>query len=93
MRILRWTMSPWVEYDSRADALTITFSEEPVAHTADAGHGRLVDLDASDNVVAIEVLGVSAGFAVNDVIAEYHLEERFREVEGALPSQSYRHYA
>lgn len=86
-------MSAWVEHDSRADALTVNFSTDDVARTIEAGGGRLVDLSASGRVIRIEILGVSGGFALADLVSEYGLADAFREVEGSLPAQFYRHYA
>ena len=84
---------PWVTFDSRADALTVMFAEGQVVRTAEAADGRMVDFDEAGNVLAIEVTGVSAGFALDDLAEQYDLREELRLVEPVLPKQFYTHYA
>ena len=84
---------PWVSFDSRADALRVVFADSPVAKTIEVGDERMIDLDAAGNVAAIEVLGVSAGFALDDLAERYGLEEQLRAAEPYQPKQFYRHYA
>lgn len=84
---------PWVTYDSRADALTIVLSEEAVARTVEEPDGRLVDLSAKGEPVAIEVLGVSAGFALDDLADKYELVDAIAAARPSLPQQFYRQYA
>ncbi len=84
---------PWVSYDSRADALTVVFAAAVAARTVEVDDGRQVDLDANGRVVAIEVLGVSAGFALNDLAERYGIEDELRAVEPSLPKQFYKQYA
>lgn len=69
------------------------FSEAPVVRTEEASDGRTVDFDEAGNVVAIEVTGVSGGFALDDLAEQYDLRDELRQVEPSLPQQFYRHYA
>ena len=85
--------SPSVSFDSRADALVVVFAEAPVARTEEAGEGRTVDFDDAGNVLAIEVTGVSAGFALDDLADRYELQDEVRLVEPFLPAQFYKHFA
>jgi uncharacterized protein YuzE len=82
-----------VTFDSRADALTVVFADGTTARTEEASDGRMVDFDAAGNVIAIEVTGVSAGFALDDLAEQHDLREKLRKVEPFLPQQFYRHYA
>ena len=86
-------MTPSVSFDSRADALVITFADAAVVRTREAGDGRMVDFDDAGNVVAIEVTGVSGGFALDDIVDEHDLGDELRQVEKFLPAQFYRHFA
>lgn len=83
---------PWVTYDSRANALTVVLDDAHSARTVEESESRLVDLDASGKPVAVEVLGVSHGFRLDDLAAKYGLEDELRAVEGALPAQFYRQH-
>lgn len=85
--------SPWVTFDSRADALTVVFAEGATARTEEASGGRTVDFDDAGNVVAIEVMGVSAGFVLDDLAERYDLTDGLRKIEPVLPQQFYTHYA
>ncbi len=85
--------TPWVNFDSRADALVVVFADGTVARTEEAADGRTIDFDEAGNVVAVEVTGVSAGFALDDIAEQYDLREELRKVEAFLPQQFYTHYA
>ena len=84
---------PWVSFDSRADALVVVFGDSPVARTDEVDDGRTVDFDDAGNVIAIEVTGVSAGFALDDLADQFGLQDELRAVEPFLPKQFYKHYA
>lgn len=86
-------MKPRVTFDSAADAVAIVFADAPAVKTVEAEDGRLVDFDAADNVVAIEVLGASGGFTLDDLVERYGLKDELAEIERYLPQQFYRHYA
>ena len=83
-------IEPWFTYDSLADALGIFVRDGNSALTLDEGHGRYVDLDADGNVVAIEVLGVSHGFFLDDLARKYGLEAEIAGLAPRLPRQFYR---
>jgi hypothetical protein len=87
------TERTWVSFDSNADALTVVFRAVRPARTVEESYGRLVDLDEAGRVVAVEVVGVSAGFGLDDLAEKYGFEAELREVEGSLPSQFYRQFA
>ena len=80
---------PWFTYDSLADALGIFIHDGSSVRTLDEGNGRYVDLDAEGNVVAIEVLGVSHGFFLDDLARKYGLEVEIARLAPRLPGQFY----
>lgn len=47
-----------VHYDGLADALYVALAESPVAGSEEVAPGVVLDLDASNEVVGIEVLGM-----------------------------------
>lgn len=64
-----------VTYDSSADALYIYVRRDTrVARSMLIDDGRVVDLDESDNVAGIEIISPSAGFDLEDIIEQFHLE-------------------
>ena len=83
---------PWFRYDSLADALTLRVSAAESASTIEAGGGRLVDVDKDGTVVAVEVVDVSHGFALDDLAEKYGFERALRAVESTLPQQFYRQH-
>lgn len=87
------TERSWISYDSNADALTVVFHDVRPARTIEEADGRLVDLDEGGHVVAVEVVGVSHGFALEDLAEKYGFEAELRAVEPSLPSQFYRQFA
>ena len=85
--------APWITFDSQADALVVVFAEGTVLRTEEASHGRMIDFDDAGNVLSIEVTGVSAGFALDDLAEQYDLVDELARVEPVLPQQFYKHYA
>jgi hypothetical protein len=55
-------------------ACRLILSDESPARTVDAGEGRFIDLDAEDNVLALEVLGAGHGFRLTDLVEQFNLE-------------------
>jgi len=62
-----------ITYDTEVDALTIVVTHEPVERTVDVGDGRFVDVDEDGHVVALEILDVSSGFRLDDLIERFDL--------------------
>ena len=62
-----------ITYDTEVDALTIVVSREDVARTVDVGKGRMIDFDENGNLVALEILDVSAGIELADLVDRYDL--------------------
>lgn len=61
-------------YDPEADALSIyLIPNEKSARTVEIDGSRLVDLNASGDVVHIEVLWASRGFHLLDIIEKFNL--------------------
>jgi uncharacterized protein YuzE len=73
-----------ISFDSDVDGLTFVVSDRAVARTVEAGEGRLVDLDADGNVVAIEILGASHGIQLQDLAESYDLEDLFNELRASV---------
>lgn len=48
-----------IKYDKQADILYITLSEKPVVESDEEKKGIVLDYDADDNIVGIEVLNAS----------------------------------
>jgi uncharacterized protein YuzE len=47
-----------IEIDEEADAAYVRVTEKPVAGTDEVAHGIIVDFDAKDGMVGVEVLGL-----------------------------------
>ena len=62
-----------ITYDTEVDALTIVVTRETVQRTVDVGQGRFVDVDEDGNIVALEVLDVSNGFELHDLVERFDL--------------------
>jgi uncharacterized protein YuzE len=60
-----------ITYDSDVDALTVVLSREPVERTVDVGEGRYLDFNEDGAIIAIEVLDVSQGFRLDDLVGQY----------------------
>jgi uncharacterized protein YuzE len=56
-------MAADVTYDSEADALTISFTAAPTVEGEEVHPGVILHFDATDRIVAIEVLHVSKTLA------------------------------
>jgi uncharacterized protein YuzE len=66
-----------IDYDPKVDALDITLRPGTSAtKTVSVDERRNVDLDAHGDVIAIEVLWASEGFALDDIVERFHLEEK-----------------
>lgn len=68
--------NPTYEYDPSADALVIKLRPaSEIARTVEVDDSRLVDVDANEEVVEIEVLWASTGVEVADLIDRFDLWE------------------
>jgi uncharacterized protein YuzE len=63
-----------VKYDPKADALYVALGPGDLARTVIVDDDRLVDVDAKDTAVGIEVLGVSHGFQLTDLVERFGLQ-------------------
>jgi len=67
-------------YDSKADAIYITVSNNRYNHGKDIDEERRIDYDATGNVIGIELLCVSTGVITDDLPyraeVESYLEEK-----------------
>jgi uncharacterized protein YuzE len=71
-------------YDSSADAAYIYVQANPqVARSITIDDFRVVDLNAADEVVGIEILSASGGFELEDIIKQFKLESRGEELRQA----------
>ncbi len=66
-----------VEYDAAVDALYIHVQERgvPVERSVVVDEGRVIDLDAAGNAVGIELLDVSEGVRLLDLVKRFGLLE------------------
>ena len=48
-----------IAYDREADALSVTFRSVKVDHTREVEEGVLIDFDADNHIVGVEVLDAS----------------------------------
>jgi hypothetical protein len=48
-------------------------------------------MDESGKVVAVEILGVSNSFALDDLAEQHGFEDALARVQGTLPTQFYTH--
>jgi uncharacterized protein YuzE len=55
-----------IEIDDEADAAYVRVSDAPVAHTDEAADGIMIDLDANNRIVGVEVLGLSERVGAGD---------------------------
>jgi len=74
-------------YDDQADALYVRLVEDAgVARSVVVDDDRTVDVDDSDRVVGIEILGASEGFILRDLIERFSLDafgEHLKKLEQA----------
>lgn len=75
-----------VEYDRKANAIYIYFSDKAVAHTKKLDDMRYIDYDSEDAIVGVELLHV------NDAVITDNLPNR-AEIERALDSRGIKAYA
>lgn len=59
------------DYDSDANALAISLREGTVARTEQIDSGTLVDLDASDHLLTIEVLSPARRWPLDQIADRY----------------------
>jgi uncharacterized protein YuzE len=57
-------------YDKEADAIYITLSDKPVAHTKSLDDERIIDYDIDNVPVGIELLCVSSGVITEGLPAQ-----------------------
>ena len=55
------------KYDKKADAIYILFGDEQQAYTKELDNERLIDYDANNNPVGVELLCVSMGVITDDL--------------------------
>jgi len=60
-------MTPHIEFDKRADAIYIYFSDKPVAYTKKLDDIRYIDCASDDTPVGVELLCVSDGVDMHDL--------------------------
>ena len=56
-----------MEYDKKADAIYIYFSDAPYSYGEDLDNERRIDYDASGNPIGVELLCVSEGVIADDL--------------------------
>jgi len=56
-----------IEYDREADALYVMFRSCPVDHSTEVEEGVVVDFDAQNHVVGVEVLDASRRLSAEEL--------------------------
>jgi uncharacterized protein YuzE len=67
-----------ISYDDEADALYVKLTDSEVATSHIVDEGRVLDVDEAGEPVGIEVLGVSEGVFLADMVEKYPLR-KFRD--------------
>lgn len=63
-------------YDSEHDLLYVYLAAGPVARSVEVPPNCVVDLDESGSVVGIEVLGLTSGWPLAEIIERFGLDEQ-----------------
>lgn len=58
-------------YDLDANALYVTVTDLPVARTTEIDPGTLVDLDANDAIVGIEVIAPERCWPIGEILSRF----------------------
>lgn len=74
------------DYDLDADALYVTLTGGPVAATREVEPLTMVDVDAEERPVGIEVIDPNRGWPLDLVLARYPLPEHETQMLRALYS-------
>lgn len=72
---------PYARWDRDADALFVRVRDGRIARTIEGKDGRNLDVDAEGTVVAVEILGVPGGFALDDLAEQHGFADELAEVE------------
>jgi uncharacterized protein YuzE len=83
--------APYARWDEESDALFVRVRDGRIALTVEGNDGRNLDMDESGKVVGVEILGVSNGFALDDLAEQHGFEDALARVQGTLPTQFYKH--
>jgi uncharacterized protein YuzE len=65
-----------LEYDLNVGALYIRLSDGEIARTREAGDNAAVDLDATGNVVGIEVISIAHPWPLADILRDYQVPDQ-----------------
>jgi uncharacterized protein YuzE len=60
-------------YDLDANALYITVTDLPVARTTEIDPGTLVDLDANDAIVGIEIIAPERCWPISEILSQFEI--------------------
>lgn len=71
-------MKPKIEHVAKHDILYLEFSDEPVVRTFERHPWAIVELDAADVPVSLEILGASK-------VQAYQVAELLREIADLIP--------
>lgn len=80
-------------YDNDANALAITLRADAVARTVQFDPGTLVDLDAEDRIVTIEVINPGRRWPLDAIAADYPINDDDLRVLREMFAGSGRSYA
>ncbi len=56
-----------IEYDTEVDALYIRIQEKEVSHTKELEEGVNLDLDESNKIIGLEIIGASERYSKKDI--------------------------
>lgn len=65
---MRWS------HDQSVDAAHFSLTDEPVVRTEALDDGSVVDLDAADRVVGIEIIGIDQGWSPDVVFGRFAVD-------------------
>jgi uncharacterized protein YuzE len=80
---MRWT------YDLNAGALYVSIAEGNIEHQVEMPDGVVVDVDAQERVIGIEVLAPWRGWAVSALVDRFDLSSEDARALGALAQQPF----
>lgn len=73
-----------VIYDDEADALYIGLSDAVVSRSVDYDRGTIVDVDASETIVGIEVIRPARSWPLDAIARDYRIDRADMEILSSM---------